>query len=100
VLPATLHGALVAVKKLNNQNVGADLLQELRRDVQEFHTMQVCFTKYLGLGGQRGGMGGWATTRYPGWCQRASGPEAGRRCSIIALWAGGGGVASSGMFAS
>ena len=51
VLPATLHGALVAVKKLNNQNLGADMLSGLRRDVQEFHAMQV----RAGPGGAGGG---------------------------------------------
>lgn len=41
VLGASLDGAPVAVKKLNNQNISAELLEGLRRDVQDFHAMQV-----------------------------------------------------------
>lgn len=41
VMAASLGGMPVAVKKLNNQNVGADLLEDMRRDVQKFHDIQV-----------------------------------------------------------
>lgn len=56
VMAATLGGVPVAVKKLNNQNVGADLLEDMRRDVQKFHAIQVRQTR-IGRGregGQRG----------------------------------------------
>ncbi|CAN0543603.1 unnamed protein product, partial [Ectocarpus sp. 12 AP-2014] len=43
VLGASLDGAPVAVKKLNNQNIRAELLEGLRRDVQDFHAMQYDF---------------------------------------------------------
>ncbi|CAM9180735.1 unnamed protein product [Ectocarpus sp. 13 AM-2016] len=49
VLGASLDGAPVAVKKLNNQNIRAELLEGLRRDVQDFHAMQYDFVvKTLG----------------------------------------------------
>ncbi|CAM9449712.1 unnamed protein product, partial [Hapterophycus canaliculatus] len=42
VLTASLDGEVpVAVKKLNNQNVRMDLLEEIRRSVQEFCSLQV-----------------------------------------------------------
>lgn len=42
VLTASLDGEVqVAVKKLNNQNVRTDLLEEIRKSVQEFHALQV-----------------------------------------------------------
>lgn len=41
VMAASLGGVPVVVKKLNNQNVGADLLEDMRRDVQKFHDIQV-----------------------------------------------------------
>lgn len=41
MMAASLGGVPVAVKKLNNQNVGADLLEDMRGDVQKFHEIQV-----------------------------------------------------------
>eukprot|EP00903_Cladosiphon_okamuranus_P008860 g8483.t2 len=43
VSAASLGGVPVAVKKLNNQNVGADLLEDMRRDVQKFYDIQYDF---------------------------------------------------------
>lgn len=53
---ASLGGVQVAVKRLNNQNVRMHLLEEMRRDIQSYHALQV---RVGGGGGAAGGIRSW-----------------------------------------
>lgn len=66
-MAATLGGTPVAVKKLNNQNVGADLMEDMRRDVQKFHEIQVRAREKNERGGGRSRQGRRGRG-VSGWC--------------------------------